>query len=278
MLGGEYRLIEEIGWGAAGTVFRAQHLKTRQLYAMKVLRPELKAEESVISRFEAEYKAVQIVNHPNIVRVYDMGALEDGRPFILMELMDKSLEATIASDGALPFWRAIAIAQQVADALTFVHEMGIIHNDLKTENLLLRRELGQDNIAKISDFGISRFREVVLAKARAKVTEGGFLIGTFNCMAPEQFMAEPPSERSDIWALGVTLYIMLTGENPFSGESPMKTMFNICNRNAVAPHKRRPDLNIPKALSPVVSKALAKAPRDRFQNAVEFKSALGSLL
>lgn len=214
---GEYRLCEELGSGTFGRVFRAVHAVLGREVAIKVLRSAFASNEQIQGRFVAEARAVNQVRHPNIVDVYAFGTLADGRPYYVMDLLPgRSLAQALSGGRRLPFDEALRIFRPLAGALAAAHAHGITHRDLKPENVYLR-ETSDGEVPMLLDFGIALIPERV-APGRPQ-TQAGMIVGTPCYMSPEQALGEPVDGRSDVFALGVLMYQMLTGRLPWDGRS-----------------------------------------------------------
>jgi serine/threonine-protein kinase len=266
---GRYRIIKTLGEGGMGTVFLAEHALIKRRVAMKVLHPELATDAHVIERFMNEARAAGTLGHPNIVESTDMGFTSNHVPYIVFEY----LEGTLLTDeiyrvGGLPVRRAVRVAQQIASALQAAHNAGIVHRDLKSDNIFLTDKDEALDHVKVLDFGISRFLE-----AEDEQTRRGMVMGTPEFMAPEQIHSpNSVDRRADIYALGVILYEMLTARRPFSGdEDPRALLHRIVNH--APPPLQRPE--VPHALQDMVMrKMLAKNPSDRFQSMLDVEAAL----
>jgi serine/threonine-protein kinase len=290
-LGDRYRVLDMIGQGGIGCVFRAEQLRTRKTVALKLLRPHMADVHEIAKRFAREAHVTTRLAHPNIVEVFDFGDL-DGRMFLAMELIaGRSLaelleegEAPVCmrprrrrrgerpSGGRLSVARTVAIMSQVLDALEHAHAVGVVHRDLKPENIMLvrRRWPFLRERVKLLDFGIAKLRD----SGAQRLTQAGMTLGTPRYMSPEQAKGLEIDARSDIYACGVLLYEMLTGEAPFAADSTPEVLTLHLTR---APRPLRtvaPEAQIPAALEGVVLRALAKSPEARFQSARELRQAL----
>ena len=288
---GKYRLHEIVGRGGMGVVYRAEHVYIGREVAVKILHEGYGAREDSIKRFLREARAASLINHPNIVEVTDFGKATDGTVFFVMELLvGEPLDAVLARDRRLDLLRAITICNQLAAALGAAHSKGIIHRDLKPENVMLiqregRRELlrrvnddsGAHDISeretrfdfvKILDFGVAKVREPDTDKGR--VTQAGVVFGTPEYMAPETARIGFSDARSDIYALGVMFFEMLTGMVPFTGEAPVDVMMKQVNEEVPRLHDVAPDAEITEETETMIRRALAKDPEQRQQSMEEF--------
>jgi len=266
-LAGKYRIDARLSEGGMGTVYRGTHVLMDKTVAIKVLRPSLAADEKIVARFSREARAASRIYHPHALSVTDFGEAEDGVVFLVMEyLSGKTLKAVIRQEGPMPLTRVVAIIRQVGGALDAAHSQGVVHRDLKSDNIMLLTTNGVD-YAKVLDFGIAKIKE----------PEGGYdpgltapdlVIGTPQYMSPEQCSQSPDIDaRSDIYSLGVIIYEMLVGHVPFTGDSPTQIMMKQLQEPAPSVLIERDDL--PESIGLVVSRAMAKLPENRYQTAGE---------
>jgi serine/threonine protein kinase len=272
ILGDRYRILERIGTGGMGTVYRAEHVILRKRLAIKVLRPELSMDEGLVRRFQQEAIAASQVGQENIVDVTDFGRTPRGALYFVMEELDGvNLHQVLSEGGPLPLERALLILSQLCRALTAAHGRGIVHRDLKPENVILLRRADGSDFVKVVDFGISK-----TGRERHRLTRAGMIMGTPEYMAPEQGAAATVDQRADIYALGVLAYEMLTGTLPFQGETPMATLLAHQTRAPEPPGRHRPDL--PADLEALVLRALEKRPDARQQTMLEVAADLTCVL
>ena len=257
-----YEVVEELGRGGMGRVYRARDREILEDVALKVLNPEIADNETAMERFRNELKAARRISHRNVCRVYDLS--RDGRTYFLsMEYIPgEDLKRVIKRNGRLPLAEAAFFGRQVADGLAEAHRAGIVHRDLKPQNIMIDPE----GRARILDFGIARLAQ------SAGLTHTGTLIGTPHYMSPEQADGLPADARTDIYALGAILYEMLTGAPPFEAD----TAVGVIRKQRTEPP---PDLNVsapevPEAVSRAVLRCLEKAPVDRYQSADEVSGVL----
>ncbi len=220
---GHYRIVEKIGAGGMGVVYRAHDERLDRNVAIKVLPGEVAGDPDRLHRFEREAKSVAQLDHPNILAIHDFGS-EDGVAYAVMELLDGETLRELISTGGITTGKAVEYAGAIADGLAAAHEKGIIHRDLKPENVFLTK----DGRIKILDFGLAKLKlpeaDLTTETPTATLdTAPGGLIGTIPYMAPEQVQGQPADHRSDIFALGVVLYEMLTGHRPFGGSTSVET-------------------------------------------------------
>jgi eukaryotic-like serine/threonine-protein kinase len=266
-LAGKYRIEERLNEGGMGTVYRGTHVLMDKTVAVKVLRPALAADEKIVARFSREARAASRISHPNALSVTDFGEDENGNVFLVMEFLSgKTLKQLIRDEGPLPLARVVDITRQVGDALNAAHTQGVVHRDLKSDNIMLVDTMSGDH-AKVLDFGIAKINEPDGA-IDTNLTAPNLVIGTPQYMSPEQCSQDSEIDaRSDIYALGVILFEMLVGHVPFSGDSPTMVMMKHLQDPVPSVLEERDDL--PAAVGRVVARAMAKAPADRYQTVAE---------
>ncbi len=269
----EKYLVEElITHGGMGSVYRGKHVMMDKTVAIKVLRPGLAGDDAVVARFSREAKAASRISHPHAVSVTDFGESENGVVFLIMEYLDgRTLKDLIRSEGPMPLARAVEIVRQVSGALDAAHLQGVIHRDLKSDNIMLSQTNGGD-WAKVLDFGIAKIQQPEGSRDN-DITAANLVIGTPQYMSPEQCSQTGAIDaRSDIYSLGVIVFEMLTGRVPFTGESPTMIMMKQVQDEPPSVLEARPDL--PASVDELIKKALAKQPADRFQTAGELSESL----
>ena len=266
-LAGKYRIEERLSEGGMGTVYRGTHVLMDKTVAVKVLRPSLAADEKIVARFSREARAASRISHPHALSVTDFGEAEDGVVFLLMEYLDgKTLKEIIREEGPMALPRAVEILRQVGGALDAAHAEGVVHRDLKSDNIMLLSSSGTD-YSKVLDFGIAKIKEADGAYDPC-LTAPDLVIGTPQYMSPEQCSQSPDIDaRSDIYSLGVILYELLVGHVPFTGESPTAIMLKHLQEPAPSVLDERSD--VPSAVATVVARALEKRPEDRYQTVAE---------
>ena len=274
----KYEIMSRIGVGGMGSVYKGRHLTFNELCAIKVVNDSIAGDKNFLQRFQTEAVVTRKLRHPNAVRVDDFDYTDDGRPFIVMELVEgRNVGEILQSEGPLRVSRAVRIATQVARALGAAHKLGFVHRDIKPGNIVLTQDEQGQEMAKVLDFGIAKLRQAA-GDAQTGMTMTGMVVGTPLYMSPEQFMGKKPGEeidgRTDLYSLGVVLYQMVTARLPFEGDTLYSIMMQHIQGNARPPDELVPELNIPPKLSRVILKSMDKARELRFQNAEEFIAAL----
>ncbi len=265
---GRYEIQRILGEGGMGTVYLVRHVSLERAFALKAMRRELASEPDVARRFIQEAKAAAAICHPGVVQITDFGALASGEPYFVMDLAEgRSLGREIRERGALDALRAAAILRQVADALGAAHEAGVIHRDVKPENIVI----GPRDQVKVLDFGLAK------VVGGSKLTRHGVVFGTPHYMSPEQAAGDPVDHRSDIYALGVLAFQMLAGRVPFESDTYMGVMTQHLYRSPPRPSEFVPESDGLGVLEPVILRCLAKNPDDRYQNMSEIVLALDGI-
>lgn len=266
---GRYEVVAELGRGAMGVVYQARDPQIDRMVAVKTISlwgQEPEEEKEFRLRFLNEAQAAGRLHHPGIVSVFDVGEHPDNHdPYIVLEYVPgETLNRILARERKLPLAKALKLAEELADALDYAHSQGVVHRDIKPANILITAE----GHAKIADFGIAKLN-------LAHFTLPGRVLGTPAYMAPEQLSGEGCDGRSDLFSLGVILYVMTTGMSPFQGDSATTVCFKVANREPIAASAL--DLNLPPQLDAVISRAIAKDPEQRYQSGSEFAENLRQL-
>ena len=262
VVAGRYELEELVGAGGMSSVFKAYDTLLERHVALKILHPHFTEDEQYVERFRREARAVASLSHPNIVTILDRGE-DEGRQFIVFELVEgRTLAEVLHEEGRLPVQHALEIAIQVARGLGFAHEQGLVHRDVKPQNVILNG----DGRAKVTDFGIARSLEV------QGVTQSGAVLGTSNYIAPEQASGKPVDRTTDVYSLGVVLFELLTGEVPFPGESFVAVAMQHVSEPPPSVLEVRPD--VPVRVARAVDRALEKDPAERFPTMDAFAAEL----
>jgi serine/threonine-protein kinase len=270
---GKYRILEKIGQGGMGAVYKALHITFDELRAIKVISSELVNDAMFLKRFQHEAVITRKLHHPNAVRVDDIDESEDGRPFIVMEyIQGRSLRKLIEEEGAMTAARTCSIIKQVAAGLDAAHRLGMIHRDIKPDNIVLI-ETPEGEQAKVLDFGIAKIKESRLGETAGMTLTGtGVVIGTPQYMSPEQAMGKRGDQldgRSDLYSLGIVMYQMLTADLPFKADTTMAMILAHLQTAPMPFRTVRPDLNVPEAVAALVMKLLEKQPEMRPPSAQE---------
>jgi serine/threonine protein kinase len=274
-LPGGYVILDLVGIGGMGRVYRAEQTNLGRTVAIKIIHPHLVGEENAAARFITEARAASRLNHPNSVAVIDFGKTEDGQLYLVMEfLRGKDLARVQYEEGPLSFRRIVSILRQVLAALSEAHHLEIIHRDLKPENVILEPVRTGGDFVKVVDFGLAKMRE----GTAPNITSPGIVCGTPEYMSPEQGRGDPLDPRSDLYAVGVIFYQLLTGRLPFEAESPTQVVLMHITEAPPDPRAAAPERMIPSLLADVCLMALAKEPAHRFSNADEYAEALSDAL
>jgi serine/threonine-protein kinase len=268
---GSYRIVQKIGTGGMGAVYLAEHpVLTGKRVALKVIHHDLVTNGDIVKRFFQEAQAVNRIGHEHIIEIHDFGVTDDGDQFYIMEYLDgRTLAALMAAEPLLEVARAKKIAAQIAAALEAAHAAGVIHRDLKPDNIMLTPRRGDDDFVKVLDFGLAK----LFASESMVQTAHGVLLGTPQYMSPEACEGKRAVDhRTDIYAVGVLLYQMLTAQLPFDGDSMGEVLIKQVSTAPPAPRSLNP--NLPAALEQVVLRCLAKQPELRYQSMNELRDAL----
>jgi eukaryotic-like serine/threonine-protein kinase len=261
-----YSIVSALGGGGMAKVYLAHDEILDRDVALKVLREQFAEDEEFVERFKREAQSAAALSHPNIVQVYDRGKAGDGASYIAMEYVPGgTLKEHISWSGLLDPEAAVSLALQIAEALSAAHERGIVHRDIKPQNVLVTAT----GDVKVADFGIAR------AASAATISQRSVVLGTASYMSPEQAMGKPATPRSDLYSLGVLLYEMLTGELPYTAENPVAVSMKHVGEPVRPPRELNPE--IPEELDVLVTKLLAKDPEARYESAAELAEDLRRL-
>ncbi|MCW3490893.1 Stk1 family PASTA domain-containing Ser/Thr kinase [Dethiobacter alkaliphilus] len=266
ILGNRYQVVEKIGDGGTAFVYKGMDNLLNRHVTVKVLRPEYVSDQDFVRRFRREAQAAAGLSHPNIVSIYDVG-FEEGIHYIVMEYIEgQSLKELINDMGELPVRMAVEYAAQIGHALEKAHKHGIVHRDVKPHNILI----SEDGRVKVTDFGIAQ------AVTASTMTYNGAILGSVHYFSPEQASGGLTGEKSDIYSLGVVLYEMLTGQVPFSGESPVSIAVKHLQEPFPRPREVNPEM--PEKVERIIRKAVEKDPENRFRSAKEMSAELSNWL
>ena len=257
---GTYQIIEQIGRGGMASVFKAYESSLDRYIALKVLPPEFLHDETFAARFQREAKVVAKLEHPNIIPIFSFG-IEGGTPWMAMRLISGGSLSAVLNKGPFGLERSVAVIRAVADALSYAHAEGVVHRDVKPQNILL----DQQGRVYLADFGIAR-----MVEGGAAITRTGLVSGTPQYMAPEQATGNALDHRMDIYALGIVAYEMFTGSTPFSADTPVAVLI----KHVSAPIPIPPKEDVPEELLGPLIRSLAKNPDERWQTADDFASAI----
>jgi serine/threonine protein kinase len=252
-----YQITGLIGHGGMGVVYKAVHIAMNQVVALKVLSRAMTGDDTQVQRFYQEARASSRLKHPNTIRVFDFGRAEEGHLYIAMEFLDgETLTSVLKREGALPARRALNIAKQVAKSLAEAHAQGLVHRDLKPDNVFLTQVYGEEDFVKVLDFGIAKFLES--SPDHERLTIVGGVIGTPTYVSPEQGLGRTLDGRTDLYSLGVILYEMLCGSPPFKAETPIATIMRHIHDEPPPLTQFKPDLKIPPSVRDLVFWLLEK--------------------
>ncbi|MFQ5945708.1 MAG: serine/threonine-protein kinase [Anaerolineae bacterium] len=259
---GNYRIVEEIAHGGMGVIYRGIQEPLGREVAVKVMTESLARDQSFVDRFIREAQIASRLNHPQIVHIYDQGQL-NGYLYIAMEMVPgHTLGELIAARGRFPIPEVVNLTQQICDVLAYAHAEGIIHRDIKPSNLIL----DQHGKIKVTDFGLAK------ALALPSFTATGELLGSPDYLSPEQFRGQPADERTDLYAVGLILFELATGQRPYSAEDAASLMYKVLHDPVPSPRDLLPE--IPKTLEGIILRCLEKAPQDRFPSSRYLSEAL----
>jgi len=268
---GRYRVLEVIGRGGMGVVYRVEHLRMGKIAAMKVLHRDLASDAEIVQRFEREAAAVSKLHHPHTVQVFDFGNAQGALYLIMEYVRGLDLAHIIRRDGPIAWPRCAPLLAQICGALQEAHELGIVHRDLKPENVLITRTTGGRDYAKVLDFGLAKLDQ---RGAPTHETERNAIVGTPYFMAPEQIRGDDVDARTDIYSFGALMFELLTGEHLYSGSTAVGVLTKHLTATPDAPSMRAPQQGIPPAVDHICHKALAREPAARWQTAAELAEAI----
>jgi eukaryotic-like serine/threonine-protein kinase len=279
ILNGQFQILQKIGSGGMGSVYKALQRDMNRMVAVKILHPKLTNRKDLVSRFRREARAMSHLTHPNTVKVFLYGELDDGSLYIIMEFLDgKNLNQIVRGEGPLPVERALPILIQACGALDEAHKQGIIHRDLKPENIFLCTLGGMKDSAKVLDFGLAKVTEREMRPGSLILTQEGMVFGTPEFMSPEQAQGKTLDGSSDIYSLAVILYEVLTGKLPFEAKTAMEYIQLHVTAPPIPLAERVPGRTFPPLLWPVIARALGKKSEERYASAADFAEAMQCVL
>jgi serine/threonine protein kinase len=279
ILNGQFQILQRVGSGGMGAVYKALQPEMNRMVGVKILHPKLANRKDLVSRFRREARAMSQLTHPNTVKVFLYGELDDGSLYIIMEFLDgKNLNQTVRADGPFAADRALPILIQVCGALDEAHRAGIIHRDLKPENIFLVQSGALRDFPKVLDFGLAKVGERQMRPGSVILTQEGMVFGTPEFMSPEQAQGKQLTPASDIYSLAVILYEVLTGKLPFDAKSAMDYIQLHVTGRPILLNQRDPSKTFAPLLERVIDRALAKRAEDRFATAADFASAMQQVL
>lgn len=270
----KYEVLEVIGGGGMGLIYKAKHILMKRIVAIKMMHPQYGSSATTLKRFQQEAQAASALNHPNILAVFDFGLTPAGAPFLVMDFLEgTNLAEVLDEQGLLSHERAVNIFAQACSGLAHAHSKGVIHRDLKPGNIMLTEYDHRKDFVKIVDFGIAKLLPTDEGEAN-HLTQTGEVFGSPLYMSPEQCRGRNLDTRSDIYSLGCVMYRTLTGSSPFFGQDPMECMYKQVNEAPSKFFDTNPDTRVPEGLETIVFKCLAKEPADRYQTMTDLKDAL----
>jgi tRNA A-37 threonylcarbamoyl transferase component Bud32 len=272
VLDGRYRIESLLGEGGMGIVYKAVHTALNKPLAIKVLRQEVSKNEQIVARFKQEAQSASQIGNQHIIDISDFGALPDGSTYFVMEFLNGRSLTGALEQGRFTPERTIYIAKQLCKALGAAHEIGIVHRDMKPDNVQLVQRGDDEDFVKVLDFGIAK-----VGGTQSKLTQAGQVFGTPHYMSPEQCAGTAVDHRTDIYAVGVMLYEMATGKVPFDADHLMGILTKHLYENPIPPHELPPPVNVPPAMEAVILKCLAKKPEQRYSSMSELLDDLEAL-
>jgi eukaryotic-like serine/threonine-protein kinase len=274
---GRYRIMKLLGEGGMGQVYLAEHVAIEKRVALKVLRSEYATKGDIVTRFQQEAISASRIKHPNVLDVFDFGQLDNGCFYLAMEFLEGcDLADELTRRRVLDAGTGIRVSMQICRALAAAHANGVVHRDMKPENVFIQRTADGEEIVKIVDFGIAQLRskDDAVVETKRRLTRTGMIFGTPEYMAPEQASGKHADLRADIYAVGIIMYEMFTGAVPFTGETFLGVLSKHLSEVAPAMNVVYPDLTISAQLQTVIMRALEKDPAVRYQSMLEFAQAI----
>jgi eukaryotic-like serine/threonine-protein kinase len=273
MFGGRYKVIQQLGEGGMGQVYLAEHVRMKRKSAIKIMRPALVHEPEALQRFTREAENASKISHPNVASIFDFGETDEGLVYLAMEFIEgESLSALLKREIAMHPVVAADVIAQASDALAAAHELGILHRDIKPDNIMVSQRPDGTFVVKLVDFGIARTME----RGSQQVTRTGFAVGTPEYMSPEQLAGDVLDARSDQYSLALVAFIALTGHDAFPNSSSKESLIARLTSRPRRLDEVRDDLDWPNSIQSVFDKSLAPDPSDRFPSVAEFGVALAN--
>lgn len=273
IIAGKYEVLSVVGGGAMGLVYKARHTLMKRIVAVKVLRPNMALDETTVSRFQKESEALSVLDHPNILTVFDFGLNELGQPYLVTDYLEgETLAEILNNEETLDYKRVIDLFKQVSSALSHAHKNGVVHRDMKPSNIMLVKNEENEDRVKILDFGIAKVTDET--EDSTQLTKTGEVFGSPLYMSPEQCRGKVLDARSDIYSVGCVAYRALTGVPPIVGQDLIECLYKHVNEDPAPFSEARPGNSIPFALEAVVLKCLMKDPATRYQTMAELRDAL----
>jgi len=273
-LADKYQILEKLGSGGMGLVYKARHTLMKRLVAIKLMLPQFAASATALKRFRQEAQAASHLNHPNILKVYDFGVTPQGLPYLVMDLLEgTNLSAELMANGHLPLARSLNIFVQTCAALYHAHQKGVIHRDLKPGNIMMVNYDGQADVVQIVDFGMAKILDAMDAD-NEELTKTGEVFGSPMYMSPEQCMGKPLDARSDIYSLGCVMYRTLTGKPAVAGASAMECFNKHATALPATFNEVAPEFMLPASLEKIVFRAMAKEIEDRYETMNDLRDDL----
>ena len=267
MVGGRYRIIQQLGEGGMGQVYLAEHVRMKRKSAIKIMRPALVHEPESLQRFTREAENASKISHPNVASIFDFGETDEGLVYLAMEYIEgEALSALLKREIAMHPVVGADIVAQAADALHAAHELGILHRDIKPDNIMIAKRPDGTFVVKLVDFGIARTME----RGTQQVTRTGFAVGTPEYMSPEQLSGDVLDSRSDQYSLALVAFIALTGHEAFANSSSKESLIARLTSRPRRLDEVRDDLDWPNSIQAVFDQALAPDPSDRYPSVAEF--------
>jgi serine/threonine-protein kinase len=279
ILDGQFQILQKIGSGGMGAVYKASQPAMNRMVGVKILHPKLANRKDLVSRFRREARAMSHLTHPNTVKVFLYGELDDGSLYIIMEFLEgKNLNQTVRAEGPFPVERALPVIMQVCGALEEAHRAGIIHRDLKPENIFLCQSGGMKDFPKVLDFGLAKVTEREMRPGSIILTQEGMVFGTPEFMSPEQAQGKTLTAASDQYSLAVILFEVLTGKLPFEAKSAMDFLSLHVSGKPAGLSERVAGKTFPPLLDGIVARCLSKKIEERFPSLAELAIALQAVL